>query len=106
MSNNASETIRALSVRSAQSADSTSIFIESGVNQFFQLFHCFLGIWSLATNTQLRSLPGSQHHQAHYTFAVYFLSFLRYPDFRAMPAGNAHEHLRRAGMQPKPIHDW
>src|SRR5689334_25049212 len=64
-----------------------------------------LGIRTIATNAQLRSLPRREHHQAHDTFAVYLLAFFGNPNFRTMPAGNAHKHRSRPGMQPEPIDD-
>ena len=79
--------------------------MEKTVPQLLQLLHRFFGIRAFATNTQLRSLPSGQHHQPHDTFAVYLLAFFRYPNFRAVPAGNAHKHGGRPGMQPEPIHD-
>src|SRR6266571_4227031 len=78
--------------------DPTSIFVEARVDQFFELLHCFVRVWSLATDTQFRPLPGSEHHQAHDAFAIYFLAFLRNPNFRSMTARDAHKHGGRPGM--------
>src|SRR5689334_23784692 len=54
-----------------------------------------LGIRTIATNAQLRSLPRREHHQAHDTFAVYLLAFFGNPNFRTMPAGNADRKSTR-----------
>src|ERR1051325_10031280 len=82
-----------------------SLFVKSGFDKFLQLLHCLVGIWSIAANTQLRTLPSRKHHQPHDAFSVYLFAFLRHPNFRAMTAGNAHKHRSWSRMQSKPIDD-
>src|SRR2546421_6569255 len=81
------------------------LFVEFLPDQFFQLFHYLFGVRPFTANRELRSLPGSEHHQAHDAFAVDLFAFLFHPDLGTMTAGDPDEHRRGAGMQTETVND-